>query len=241
MNLAIIGAGESSRLRNEGLQVPKHLISLDGEYLIERTLRIARENGIQMAFCIINEKEHLLKQYLSSTDFGIPLELIIKSTPSSMHSLFELSPFLKNDPFCLATVDSVFDESEFSDFINYSKAQDNADGVLAITGFIDDEKPLCVALDECDRIFRFSDNKEGYNWATGGLYYFTPGIFNEVQKALKYRIERLRNFLRLLVSEGYVLKGFSFSKMIDIDHFSDIKQAHLFLKEIKEKHSGRNI
>ncbi|MCU7494138.1 MAG: NTP transferase domain-containing protein [Ignavibacteria bacterium] len=241
MNLAIIGAGESSRLRSEGLQVPKHLISLNGEYLIERTLRIARENGIDRACCIINEKEHLLRQYLTEADFGIPLQLIVKSTPSSMHSLFELSPLLKGEPFCMATVDSVFDESEFSDYISYAKIQNDTDGVLAITNFIDDEKPLCVALDDNDRILKFSDNKEGYSWATGGLYYFTPEIFNEVQRALKYRIERLRNFLRLLVSEGYVLKGFSFSKMIDIDHISDIKQAELFLSEIKDKHSGRII
>ncbi|MDP4175441.1 MAG: NTP transferase domain-containing protein [Bacteroidota bacterium] len=233
MNLAIIGAGESSRLKAEGLKIPKHLITLNDEFLIERIIRIARQNGIDKVCCIINEQEKELKNYLSVADFGIPFKFVVKSTVSSMHSLFALAPMLMKEPFCLATVDSVFDESEFSDFISYCKLQEDSDGVLAITRYIDDEKPLCVALDDKERIIKFSDAKEGYNWATGGLYYFVPEIFNEMQNALKLGIERLRNFLRFLISRGYVLKGYSFSKMIDVDHISDIKKAEEFLRDIK--------
>ena len=230
MNLAIIGAGESSRIKAEGLTGSKHLIKVNGECLIERIIRIAKQNGANKVFCIINEHEPELKYFLSNRDFGIPFRLIVKSTPSSMHSLFLLAPFLKKEPFCLATVDSVFNENEYSDFLNYSSLQEDVDGTLAVTKYIDDEKPLCVAMDEQDTIIKFSDSKDGYNWATGGIYFFSPKIFNEIDSALGNGILRLRNFLRLLVKKGFILKGFSFSKIIDVDHLSDITKAESLIK-----------
>lgn len=229
MNLAIVGAGESSRIKAEGLKGSKHLIKINGESLIERIIRIAKQNGINGVLCIINEQEPELKEFLLHHNFEIPFKLVVKSTASSMHSLFELAPFLKKESFCLATVDSVFTENEYSEFLSYSKYQDDIDGVLAVTRYIDDEKPLCVSMDEQDTILKFSDSKEGYNWATGGIYFFSPRIFNEIDYALESGIIRLRNFLRLLVKKGYVLKGFSFSKIIDVDHISDIAKAESFI------------
>ena len=228
MNLAIIGAGESSRLKEEGLNVPKHLITINGEYLIDRIIRIGYENGFQKVYCIINTKEKELQKHLLEENFKIPVELIVKDTESSMHSLFELSPFLLNESFCLATTDSVFLEKEFSDFLKISSKED-AVGVLAVTQYIDDEKPLCVGFDEQNMILNFSDDKNGYNWVTGGLYYFSPLIFNEMQTALQNDIIRLRNFLRLLIKQNYKLKAFPFSTIIDVDHISDIEKAEDFL------------
>ena len=233
MNLAIIGAGESSRLKDEGIKMPKHLVKLNGEFLIERIIRIARLNRVKNVYCIINMHEPELKEYLLSCDLGVSLHLKIQDTQSSMHSLFALAPHLMNEPFCLTTADCVFNPNEFTEFINYTNRHDDIDGVLAVTRYIDDEKPLCVAMNEDEVILKFSDSKEGYNWATGGIYYFSPIIFNEIKYAIENDISRLRNFLRLLVKRGYVLKGFSFSKIIDVDHVSDIIKAEAFLKEIE--------
>jgi NDP-sugar pyrophosphorylase family protein len=229
MNLAIIGAGESSRLKAEGLRNSKHLIKINGEYLIERIIRIAKKNGTKNVFCIINSHEPELKEYLLKTNFGIPLKLVIKDTVSSMHSLFALAPYLTNEPFCLATTDAVFLEKDFSEFIDYSILQKQTDGILAITKYIDDEKPLCVLINESNTILEFSDSRDGYNWATGGIYYFSPKIFNEIESALETGILRLRNFFRHLLNKGYSLRGFSFPKIIDVDHVSDIKKAEKFL------------
>jgi len=232
MNLAIIAAGESSRIKAEGLKGSKHMIKINGEYLIERIIRIAVCAGIQKVHCIINSHEPELKEYLTTKNFGVPFNLAIQDTQSSMHSLFFLAPYLLQEPFCLATTDSVFLENDFSEFIAYAVAQKNIDGALAVTRYIDDEKPLCVAMDEGDTILKFSDSKEGYNWATGGIYYFSPRIFEEMKFAINCGISRLRNFLRLLVTHGYILKGCSFSKIIDVDHLSDIVKAEALLKGI---------
>ena len=234
MNYAIIAAGESSRLKAEGLKFPKHLIKLEGECLIERLIRIAARNKGDQVFCIINENEPELKKYLLNGNFGIPVKLIIKNTVSSMHSLFALAPYLMGEAFCLTTTDAVFDEHEFEEFINYSILQNEVEGIIAITRFIDDERPLCVALDKEDFILKFSDSKDGYSWATGGVYFFSNKIFDEMQYALDNGIIRLRNFLRLLINRGYLMKGFSFSKIIDVDHMSDVYKAEEYLKTLKK-------
>ena len=111
----------------------------------------------------------------------------------------------------------------------------NVDGTLAVTKFIDDEKPLCIDLDEENTILKFSDSKEGYSWATGGIYYFSPKIFDKMCFALKTKVSRLRNFLRLLIKNDYKLKAFPFSKIIDVDHIQDIQRAQEFISQFKLK------
>ena len=41
----------------------------------------------------------------------------------------------------------------------------------------------------------------------------------------------MRNFQRLMISEGLNLKAYPFSKIIDIDHVTDIEKAETFLRE----------
>jgi hypothetical protein len=41
----------------------------------------------------------------------------------------------------------------------------------------------------------------------------------------------MRNFQRALLRDGFRLKAWPFSKVLDIDHASDIIKAEVFLKE----------
>ena len=63
-----------------------------------------------------------------------------------MQQFYELSPYLQDDKFCLTTVDTIFREEEFSTFIETFK-QSETDGYMAVTDFIDDEKPLYISTD----------------------------------------------------------------------------------------------
>lgn len=232
MRFAVIGAGEGSRLKEDGILVPKPLVRICGVPLSERILRIAARQGATSLHMIINSSFPEVKAYLESIDFGVPLDCRLLSTPSSMHTLFALAPQLKGEPFCLATVDTVFRENEFQDFIRFAASSQNTDGVLAVTGFICDERPLCVDVDKDQNILAFMDSKGNLDWATGGIYYFSPRIFDEMEFAVGSGVMRLRNFLRLLLRRGYALKAFPFSKIIDVDRLSDIQEAERFLQEI---------
>ena len=232
MKAGIIAAGEGSRLKAEGITVPKPLIAVDGVPLIDRLLGSYVRCGITEVVCITNEYyAPEVKSHIDAKDYGIPVNIVVKTTPSSMHSLFTLAPYLDGGKFLLSTVDSVFSESDLQKFLDAGQSPEN-DGALAITDFIDDEKPLYVTLDKNKRILNFEKSNNGVinRWVTGGLYIFSPKIFAEMEDALQSGMERLRNFLSLLVQRGYRLDGFPFGRIVDIDHAGDIATAEELLR-----------
>ena len=233
MHFAVIAAGEGSRLKAESVDLPKPLVEINNVPLIERLFSTAIRNGAESISCITNEEFYEVHKYLKNRQFDIPFNLIIKSTPSSLHSFYALKPFLENKSFCLTTVDTVFKEQEFSNFIHEAESHTEYDGLLAITDFIDDEKPLCVELNNESRIIKFEDSSENLKYATGGLYYFSSNILEEMDEAINSGMMRLRNFLKMLVKKNYRLNAFKFSKIIDVDHYNDIVTAEEFLNSVQ--------
>ena len=150
MKFAIIAAGEGSRLAQEGVALPKPLVRLQGEPMIQRLIRIFRECGAESISIIVNtlrpETEAFVRQLIADGQAQVPIHLVVRSTPSSMHSFSELAPSLRGSDFCLTTVDTIFREEEFARFIEDFR-QSDADGMMAVTDYIDDEKPLYVGTD----------------------------------------------------------------------------------------------
>lgn len=223
MNLVIISTGNYSDINNRDFKRSDQKIMIEGEYLIERIIKIGRNNGIKKVFCLINSHEVELKNYLSIKNFGIPVKLFVEDKENSLHSLFVAAPFLMKEPFFLVTMDLFFLENEFSEFITYSLLQEYIDGVLAVTKFNHEkENPICVAMNDEEVILKFSDSKDGYSWAVGGIYYFSPNVFDEMEYVLQAGISSLSKALQLLIVKGYILKGFSFSKIINLGNVTDI-------------------
>ena len=148
MKFAIIAAGEGSRLAQEGVEEPKPLVSVCGQPMIERLMRIFVDCGASEIVVIINEQSTSVHRYLKSLDLPVPLKIIVKTTPSSMHSLHALSPYLRGERFCLTTVDTIFREEEFKKYIRHFERVKDIDGCMAVTPYVDDEKPLWVGVKE---------------------------------------------------------------------------------------------
>jgi NDP-sugar pyrophosphorylase family protein len=233
MNYAIIAAGEGQRLKDEGILTSKPLIRINGIPLIERLINIFLRHDAESISCIINSESVDLKKYLDNLEIPVPFNLIVKSTPSSLHSLYELRVFFTGKPFMLTTTDSIFPENDFKKYLSAIQTHSN-DGVLAITDFIDDEKPLYVELDENNRIKEFSDNKTISNCVTGGIYYFNKNIFSAAENILNSNVHRLRNLLKYLVQNGFNISAFMFPKIIDVDHVTDIQKAEELIMSEKK-------
>ena len=233
MKFAIIAAGEGSRLQQEGVSLPKPLVHIHGEAMIDRLMRIFRENGAHEIVVIVNTlnpqtEQHILQ--LKKEGKADDVTMVVKSTPSSMHSFAELAPYLKDDIFCLTTVDTIFKEEDFKAYINYFK-QCNYDGCMAVTDYIDDEKPLYVSTDDDMNIKGFHDKNEGDKYISGGIYCLHPNALQTLDKCLKEGKSRMRNFQRALVEDGLKLKAYDFTKILDVDHAEDIVKAEQFLSK----------
>ena len=229
MRFAIIAAGEGSRLASEGVKAPKPLIEIQGVPLIERLVRIFARQGADSINIIVNEQQPETLAHIRELQKLFPINVVVKSTPSSMHSLHALSHLLRGDKFCLTTVDTLFHEEEFAEYIKTFKESDG-DGIMAVTDYIDDEKPLYVDTDSQLDITAFCDKPtENSRYISGGIYGLTPKALDILDECMAEGIERMRNFQRRLVDGGMRLKAYPFTKIIDIDHAEDIAKAESFI------------
>ena len=230
MDYAIIAAGEGSRLAQEGVSTPKPLVCLQGIPLIKRLIDVFLANEAASISIIVNEEMKEVQEYLQSLCIPVPFNILIKSTPSSMHSFHELGRYLEGERFCLTTVDTIFEEEEFGRYIQAFRQSENMDGLMAVTDYVDDEKPLWVNVLQDLAICGFSDTAEADSrYVSGGVYCLKRKALDVLGQAMGRGMSRMRNYQRLLIGEGLRLKAYPFSKIIDVDHVGDIAKAEQFL------------
>ena len=244
MKFAIIAAGEGSRLATEGVTQPKPLIPLCGVPMIERLISIFHRCGAEEIIVAVNSTRPETHQYLlefSEANPTIPLRIVVADTPSSMHTFAALAPYLQEAPFCLTTVDTIFQEEAFRAYLHATEQYllDGYDGCMAVTDFVDDESPLYVAATSQFDITGFHDKiteapnstlRESY-FISGGIYTLSPKALTTLSRCIEEGQHRLRNFQRGLIADGLKLKAHLFDKILDIDHASDIAKAECFLQE----------
>ena len=229
MKFAIIAAGEGSRLAREGVKEPKPLIKLQGIPIIERLVMLFATHGASSINIIINEQQPTTLAKLQELQERYPINIVVKDTPSSMHSLHALSHLLRGEKFCLTTVDTIFKEEEFAEYIRTFETS-QYDGLMAVTDYIDDEKPLYVDTDGRLDITAFCDHPSATSrYISGGIYGLDDKALDILDCCMAAGIERMRNFQRSLVGNGLKLKAYPFKKIIDIDHAEDIAKAEEFL------------
>ena len=234
MKAAIIAAGTGERLIAGGVDTPKPLLPVGGRPLIARIVDAAARLGLSSVACIVNDVKPAVADYMRSTAWPIPIELTVKTTPSSMESLFSLEPTLRSEPFLLFTVDVVVGFSALRRFLTEASELPDTVGVLALTDYIDDEKPLWVEVDPKFRITAMGEAAVGSRYVTAGFYYFRPDIFALMAEARARKLSALRQFLGLLTAGGQLLRGLAVAKTIDVDYPEDIHKAEAFLREMGE-------
>ena len=223
MKYAIIAAGEGSRLAAEGIRQPKPLVRIGGECLLDRLIRIFMDNDADEIVVICNEQSEQVIQHLSRLQRDglqgrpVPLRVVVKSTPSSMHSLYEISPYLQGGPFILTTVDTIFREDEFRDYVAAFRSDNSlrltaysllpSTILMGVTSYIDDEKPLYVDVDDDMNITAFRDELKTQNselrtqYISAGIYGLTPEALQTLNACVERGESRMRNFQRALLTD----------------------------------------
>lgn len=250
MKFAIIAAGDGSRLAQEGVTEPKPLVKVRGERLIDRLIRIFMGNNATEIVVICNEQMSDVASHLKMIqDEGlngrhVPLRFVIKSTPSSMHSFYELRHFLRDEPFILTTVDTIFDESEFHDYVLsfQDKIAQGTAALMGVTDYIDDEKPLYVGVDNVMRINGYYDTPQADSrFISAGIYGLTASSLDILEACIEKGESRMRNFQRALVAANLRIEAFPLTKVFDIDHIEDIRKADEGVKNLSSCCKGETL
>ncbi len=165
-NAIIMAAGMSSRFAPISYEIPKGLIKVKGEILIERQIKQLKEAGIEEIIIVVGYKKEMF--YYLKEKFGVVIvENPEFNTRNNHSSLYYARGYLKNSYICSADnyfTTNVFNKYEFDSF--YSSV------------FIDgDTDEWCLYFDEDDLI---KDVKIGgvCEWIMLGHAYFTREFSN---------------------------------------------------------------
>lgn len=233
-DFGIIAAGFGARIIEDGSRQPKPLLEIDGEPMLGRLINIMVKGGAKAVSIVVNNEMPEVIDFLKAFSLPEGCELKIKevNTPSSMHSFYELLQLIKpTGKFVVTTVDSVFGEESFLNYVEYfNKVSHGVDGVMGVTSYIDDESPLYVETEGRHRITAFRDHYvPGCKYISAGVYGLNTFVFPVLQQCINSGIFRMRNFQRSLLENGFNLDAYDLGKVIDVDHISDVAKANDWL------------
>lgn len=235
MVYGIIAAGAGSRLRADGYQGFKPMVQIAGEALIQRLIRIFQANDATSIYIILNNAEIEVGQFIESlpNQAGTPIKILYKDTPSSFHSFYALLDKMTPEDqleVCISTIDPIFREDVFKGYIDAFKQQQQLDGLMAVTSFVEDDKPLHVYTDPNFKITKFaSDPLQEQPWISGGIYLLRNKALQVAESAMRAAVSKMRNYQQALLDAGLELKAYDLGRIIDIDHISDIALAEALL------------
>lgn len=230
MNFAIIAAGDGERLVREGVTQPKPLVPLAGRPMLARLLDIFVANAAASISVIVNDRMPEVERFIGqwkAAHPATPLHLVVRSTPSSMHSLAALCDVLPEGRFVCTTVDTIFREEDFAAYVAAFRQCDSC--LFGVTEFVDDEKPLWVVADASQLITAFLDAGPA-PYVSAGIYGMDKSVVVPIlNRCLANGESRMRNFQRALLLADVPVRAHLFGKVMDIDHKTDIQKAEQWL------------
>jgi NDP-sugar pyrophosphorylase family protein len=224
---AVIAAGEGSRLKQLG--VPKPMIEVGGVPLIAHVLGNFESAGIVSTAVIFNEAEKACAAYVRERFGSLVSKIVVKSTRSSLESFREVMAVAPPGRLLVSTVDAFCPRHEFQRFVR--RAQElPSKTVLAVTGYVHDEKPLWVTTTRSGRVSAVGGASG--DAVTAGIYVFPEKVRG---LAIPPSLGRLRDFLAWLAKSGEPIEAVDIPKVVDVDRAEDLAEA----EELAAEAAGR--
>jgi len=223
---AILAAGTGERLRAAAQGLPKPLVEIAGRTLLARQAEAILDAGADSVLAVINsETARLIREH----DVKLPdeLELVVRDTANSMETLFAIGERLRPGHFILATVDAIVPRPEFRRFAAEAIELGGFDGVLAVSRWGGEARPLFAELGADGSISGLGGQESPF--VTAGVYFFTTAIFRFVAQARASGLAAMREYLAYLVRAGMRLKALEVNGAIDLDEPHDLEAARAML------------
>ena len=105
----IPAAGKATRM---GGSLPKALIEIEGQTLLERTIEALREVGVSKVVVVVGHLGESIVEFLSRRDFGIPVSTAHQETPLGLaHAIATAANQIDND-FVVLCPDNIYADAE---------------------------------------------------------------------------------------------------------------------------------
>ena len=226
----IIAAGEGSRLRAAGVQVPKPLVPIAGLPLIGHALENLEDAGVRRVVIIFQEMHFECAHWVQENFPMLDFEILHRTTRSSFESFWRIGRELGPGRHLISTVDCIGPASEWRKMIQ-AGAESHAEVLLGVTSFVQDENPLWVRTDRPGLRVAGLGGVSG-EYATAGMYNVPDAIF---QRDLDEKIPSLRIFLQQLLREQCPMSAVPLADVVDVDTLDDIEVAERFISGMRSR------
>jgi NDP-sugar pyrophosphorylase family protein len=214
----VIAAGKGSRLK--GLGVPKPMVEVAGVPLIEHVLTNFQAAGIVSAAVIFNSSEEGCAAYVRERFATLVSKVVVKTTRSSLESFREILGAAPKGRLLVSTVDAFCPREDFLRFVRLATKASSDATVLAVTGFVEDEKPLWVTTTRKGRV-TVVGGASG-DAVTAGIYVVPERVR---RMGIPSSLPRLRDFLAWLCKSGEPMQALEIGKVVDVDRAEDLEMA----------------
>ncbi|HEV8150774.1 MAG TPA: NTP transferase domain-containing protein [Gemmatimonadales bacterium] len=231
MHALILAGGEGSRLRSDGVLTPKAFLELDGRPLLVRLTESLHGLGCESVTALV--RASVLDRagaLLLQGDPSAP-RIVACETASSLHTLARGLEVMPPGPVLCVMVDSVLREHDWRELFARAERllRGGADACVAVTPFVDDERPLYVARHAAGAVAAFQEHPSAPALVTGGVYFLSTRVRTLVAPVLALGIERMRGLLRWLVEHGYRIETAEVARIVDLDRSRDLAVATAWL------------
>lgn len=243
MQAVILAAGMGKRLKNLTQNNTKCMIRVNGETLIERTLRILDKKGLSRVVLVVGYEARNLMDYVRELEIKTPIRFIDNSVYYKTNNIYSLAlaeEYLVAEDTLILESDLIFDEEIIDLILN-----DPRETLALADKFESWMDGTCMVLNEddciCDFIpgkyLRFSEKEKYYK--TVNIYkfsqHFSKNTYVPFLKAYKAAMgdneyyESVIKLIALLDTKEIRAKRLTGQTWYEIDDIQDLDIAESYL------------
>jgi len=217
MQAVILAAGLGTRLRPViGKEIPKVMVDYNGKPLLQHTIEILKNKGIENILLVVHHKKELIRDYFGDgKKFDVNIDYAYQENPKggTADAVRYAKDKIKEDEFLLVYGDNIFDATAIDRIL---KEQAVHDGIIALKKMEDVSKFGVVEV-EADKVKRIVEKPETFvsNLVLTGLFILPSSIFSFIEKLKpsKRNEYELTDAIQMLIDNGYnfgfiIVEGF---------------------------------
>lgn len=228
----VLAGGEGSRLRADGIAVPKALVEVAGRPQARGVLEALASVGCVSLTCAARDEIPGLVTALGAIPSTPPVHVVPCRTPTSLHTLVRGLDAVPPGPVLCSMVDTVMRTEDWHRVARLSAENlrlGAAGAVIAVTSFVNDKSALYVTRRDDGQVRAFGRTPSTPVCVTGGVYAFAAAVRPLAAEALRSGVSRMRGFLDWLIGQQVGVATVEVDRIIDLDRATDVALADAWL------------
>ncbi|MEK6902279.1 MAG: sugar nucleotidyltransferase [archaeon] len=241
MKGVILAGGNGTRLFPLTKSVNKHLLPIYDKPMIYYPLQTLLDAGIT-EILVVTSGEHagtIFKHLGSGKDFGVHFTYRVQDTAGGLpHAIALAENFVGNEKFVSINGDNILSDSIRPHVDAFNQGNEDA-RVLLFETTLDEAKKMGVAVLDGEKVTKLIEKPAipPSNWASIGVYFFKPGVFDIIRtlKPSQRGELEITDIHNTYIQRGTLAASKINGEWLDAGSFDELARANKIVKEWKKE------